>query len=91
MQVYVYARDGVLHVSLHYDSAGPGPDGGPWAYYGPHDAIPTVVLGGDGEPVYEALPGNRRRARDPGLEADLAQLRKTGTDEPGDYLDPGDR
>jgi hypothetical protein len=56
MQVYVYAKDGVLYVSLHYDTAGPtGDDGsGPWAYYGPDDAIPTVVKAGSETPVWQA-------------------------------------
>jgi len=56
VQAYVYAEDGGVVVSLHFDSAGPtGEDGsGPWAYYGKDGAIPVRVLGGDGQPVYVA-------------------------------------
>jgi len=56
MQAYVYAEDGKLVVSLHYDTAGPDENGnGPWAYYGPdRNLIPTVVIGGDGQPVWQA-------------------------------------
>jgi|HubBroStandDraft_3_1064219.scaffolds.fasta_scaffold454389_1 hypothetical protein len=60
MQVYVYAENGGVHVSLHYDSAGPTEEdgSGPWAYYGPdRDLIPTVVTGGGDEPVYVAREG----------------------------------
>jgi hypothetical protein len=66
VQVYVYAQDGVLHVSLDYDTAGPDRDrGGPWAYYGPDRQIPTVVTGGNGEPVYEELPDPDLRQEPP--------------------------
>lgn len=56
VQAYVYAEDGGVVVSLHFDSAGPTADdgSGPWAYYGKDGAIPVRVIGGDGEPVYVA-------------------------------------
>jgi hypothetical protein len=58
VQAYVYAEDGGVVISLHYDTAGPDETGrGPWAYYGKDDAVPTRVLGGDGQPVYVAAAG----------------------------------
>lgn len=55
VQVYAYALDGRVIVSLHFDSAGPDEEGsGPWAYYGRDGAIPVTVIGGNGEPVYVA-------------------------------------
>jgi len=56
VQAYVYAEDGGVVVSLHFDSAGPTEDdgSGPWAYYGKDGAVPTRVIGGDGQPVYVA-------------------------------------
>jgi hypothetical protein len=58
VQVYAYAEDGSLVISLHFDSAGPDETGrGPWAYYGRDNAIPVTVLGGNGKPVYVAAEG----------------------------------
>lgn len=55
VQVYAYAENGQLIISVHYDTAGPDEDGdGPWAYYGPRNAIPVIILGGSGEPVWQA-------------------------------------
>jgi len=55
IQVYAYARDGQLIISVHYDTAGPDEDGrGPWAYYGPGNAIPTIVETGGSDPVWQA-------------------------------------
>ncbi len=76
MQAYVYAENGQLVVSLHYDTAGPtGDDGsGPWAYYGDGTQIPTVVIGGGGETVWEASASTDR----PRMLQTGAPLRITG-------------
>ena len=55
VQVYAYASDGKVIVSVHYDTAGPDEDGdGAWAYYGPQHQVPTVVKAGDADPVWQA-------------------------------------
>lgn len=55
-QVYAYAEDGQLVISVHYDTAGPDADGrGPWAYYGPEaNLIPTVFKAGSENPAWQA-------------------------------------
>lgn len=56
VQVYAYVRDGILVVSLDYDTADTGGDS-PFALYGPDfTQVPTVINAGGGEPVWEALP-----------------------------------
>ena len=58
MQVYAYARNGQLIISLHFDTAGPDEDGnGPWAYYGPDNAIPVVIDAGGETPAWQATAG----------------------------------
>jgi hypothetical protein len=82
VQVYAYVRDGILVVSLHYDTADTSPDS-PFALYGFDDCVPTVIKAGDREPVWEALPDQAVS------EDDHRQLRKAGVDEPGDWVLPG--
>ena len=43
VQAYVYAENGGVVISLHFDSAGPTEDdgSGPWGYYGRDGAMPT--------------------------------------------------
>lgn len=81
VQVYAYVRDGILVVSLHYDTAGTGPDS-PFALYGWRDCVPTVIKAGDSEPVWTAFPA------DAITEADHRILRKAGQDRPGDWVVP---
>jgi hypothetical protein len=60
VQVYAYAEDGAVIVSLHFDTAGPTEEDGtgPWAYYGEDGQnIPVVVKMGGGEPVWQATEG----------------------------------
>jgi hypothetical protein len=59
VQVYAYAQDGAVVISLHFDTAGPDEDGrGPWAYYGPEqNRIPVVIDTGGNQPVYVAREG----------------------------------
>ena len=77
VQVYTYIRDGILVISLHYDTADPDA----FATYD-EACIPTVIKAGDSEPVWEAFP-------DDAIEAgDARQLRKTGDDAPGDWVVP---
>lgn len=89
VQVYAYAEDGVLYVSLHYDTAGPDESGrGPWAYYGPYHAVPTVIFGGDGSVIYAAVPDSSpysQARRDPER---CAQCRRR-TDAEGCHLENG--
>lgn len=82
VQVYAYVRDGILVVSLHYDTADIS-DAGPWAVYD-GSCIPTVIdaSGIETVPVWTALPENAVS------QADARQLRKVGVDEPGDWVVP---
>lgn len=55
-QVYAYAEDGILRVSVHLEDA----DSQLLDFYseGPADGlVPVVVSVGEGDPVYAALPG----------------------------------
>jgi len=54
MQVYAYVRDGILVVSLHYDTADISKTS-PFAVYD-GGCIPTVFKAGDAEPEWTALP-----------------------------------
>jgi hypothetical protein len=63
VQVYAYVRDGILVVSLDYDTADVS-DQSPFALYGGHhgpgsERIPTVITAGHGKPVWDALPSAR--------------------------------
>jgi hypothetical protein len=73
VQVYAYVRDGILVVSLHYDTTGTGP-GSPFRVYG-EDAVPTVITAGD-EQVWQALPD------DAVTEAGARILRRMSVGEP---------
>lgn len=74
VQVYAYVRDGILVVSLHYDTADVS-DQSPFAVYD-GASIPTVIHGGLGEIVWDALPD------DAVSEADARAIRKAHADEP---------
>jgi hypothetical protein len=80
VQVYVYVRDGIPVISLHYDTAETGPDS-PFAVYDVA-CIPTVIDAGNRKPVWDALPD------DAITEADARQLRKTGDARPGAWVLP---
>lgn len=82
VQVYAYIRDGILVVSVHYDTADIS-DAGPFALYGgghsspDGERIPTVIdLGG--ERVWEELP------EDACSEADAMEIRRA-SDDPDDW------
>jgi len=74
VQVYVYIRDGILVVSLDYDTADTTPST-PFRPYGEQNAIPTVVTA-SGETVWHALPDC------PATPEEARQLRKSGDHDP---------
>ena len=82
VQVYTYVRDGILVVSLHYDTA----ELDSFATYGEDDAIPTIIKAGDGKTVWSAVPEDYVTYRE------AAQLRASGDFEPAwelpDWADP---
>jgi hypothetical protein len=85
VQVYAYVRDGILVVSLHYDTADTR-EHGPFAVYDEsciptvikagESPVPTVIDAGDIEPVWTALP------EDAATEADARDIREAYADEP---------
>jgi hypothetical protein len=86
VRIYGYVRDGILVVSLDFDDAQTGP-GSPFAMYG-EDQVPVVIrVGGDPEPVWDALP------EDAVSEPDARLLRKSGDNRPvwvlPDWVDYG--
>lgn len=80
--VMAYVRDGILVVSLDFDTTDIS-DAGPFAMYG--DTQIPIQVTANGTPVWEALP------EDAVTGADARQLRKTGDDKPvwvtPDWLD----
>jgi hypothetical protein len=81
VQVYAYVRDGILVISVDYDTADVS-DGSPFRVYD-GQAIPTVINVTDAEPVWEALPDNAIS------EDDARILRRTSDLRPGDWVIPG--
>jgi len=71
VQVYAYVRDGILVVSLDFDTADTS-DQSPFALYGFRDKVPVVVTA-SGENVWTAFP------HDALSEDDARILRKYGS------------
>ena len=88
MQAYVYAENGTLYVSLHFDTAGPVKDdgSGPWAYYGPDGAIPVRILTGDSEPAWQATATANPRGY--GIMTAVYRAYQNGWDDRGNFREP---